>query len=230
MTSSSWLGPVTEAVGALNDPLFLLLLDDYALCSPVQNDKITRALQTMAHHPDIDLFPLSWYPAQKRLPHPNLPSDILHLQSSPILLQAALWRRDFFLHLAKDIDPRASAWGFESAATQKLRSSTPAPQICAFSKPEPRWLGGPFLDGFDKSHWPLPYHNLIHRGRLALHHEPFLHQHGFTFPSRGLGDTLANLAHSTGLTTLVHHLEHLTQKPCGCSARRQWLNEKLPYT
>ena len=59
--------------------------------------------------------------------------------------------------------------------------------------------------------------------------EPFLRAHGFSCPSQGLGDTVAKLAHATGISTVVHHLEHLTQKPCGCSERRNWLNEKLPY-
>ena len=229
MNSPAWLAPMTAAVGALNDPLLILLLDDYALCAPVRTDQVSRAIQLMTEHTTISLIPLCWYPASVRSRDPDLPTDILRLTGSPILLQAAIWRRDFFLQLAKDIDPRASAWGFEAAATQRLRSIHPTPKICAYHQPTSNWQAGPFIDGFDKTHWPIPYHNLMHRGRPNLRHEPFLRAHGYSFPSRGVGDTLAHLAHATGVSTLVHHLEHLTQKPCGCSARREWLNEKLPY-
>ena len=228
MDSPAWLGPVSEAVGALNDPHFILLLDDYALCAPVQTEQVSRAIQLMAEHPTLSLFPLTWYPASARSRDPNLPTDILRLTGAPVLLQAAVWRRDSFLALAHTIDPRASAWGFEAAATRQLRS-LPDFTICAFDHPEPNWIGGPLVDGFDKTHWPVPYHNLLHRGRPAPQHEPFLRAHGLSFPSRGLGDTLSKLADATGISKIVRHIEQVTNHPCGCSSRREWLNDKLPY-
>jgi hypothetical protein len=227
MAGSTWLGEVVDAVKSIRDELFLLMLDDYALCSRAKTDKIAGAAAAMERDPQIGFFPLCWYPARGRVAEPSQ-SEIVRLLGAPVLLQAAIWRRQWFLDLANNIDPRASAWGFEAAATQKLRTA-PHFKICAFDHPEPPWLGGAFIDGFDKRDWPLPYHNLMHRGRPAPEHESFLREHGFSFPSQGAGDSIAKLAEAVGIAQVVRKVENVMGRSCGCSDRRQWLNKKLPY-
>ena len=46
--------------------------------------------------------------------------------------------------------------------------------------------------------------------------------------SRGLGDVVHRVASFLGISRLVKSVERTTGKPCGCSARREALNEKFP--
>jgi len=45
---------------------------------------------------------------------------------------------------------------------------------------------------------------------------------------RGLGDTVADLAHITGLDKVAQFYERVTGKNCGCDQRRDTLNQILP--
>jgi uncharacterized Zn-binding protein involved in type VI secretion len=50
------------------------------------------------------------------------------------------------------------------------------------------------------------------------------------FPSRGLGDTVAKLAHATGIARLVEGVSvAVTGKPCDCGRRQADLNAAAPY-
>ena len=44
--------------------------------------------------------------------------------------------------------------------------------------------------------------------------------------ARGLGDTIYNLAHATGIDRVV---KAVAGDGCGCEKRRKWLNEAFPY-
>lgn len=46
---------------------------------------------------------------------------------------------------------------------------------------------------------------------------------------RGLGDTIANFTHVTGLDKLAHKYTELTGRDCGCQQRRELLNKLVPY-
>jgi hypothetical protein len=224
--TNPWLAGLTEFLRGRTEELFMLLLDDYAICRSVNADVISRAIRLMTHNPRVGLFPLSWFPAARRSTREDEPG-IVTLGGTPILLQAAIWQRAWFLELAEGMDPTASAWSFEAMATQaaKLRPR----EICAIDMPEPRYVGGHLIDAFDKSDWPIAYHNLMHRGQPELMHEPFLRKEGFRFPSTGVGDTFARFADATGATALAHQIEATTGKSCGCAGRRRLLNRLLPY-
>jgi hypothetical protein len=45
---------------------------------------------------------------------------------------------------------------------------------------------------------------------------------------QGLGDTVADLAHITGMDQLAKLYEQTTGKDCGCQDRRQVLNQLFP--
>ena len=45
---------------------------------------------------------------------------------------------------------------------------------------------------------------------------------------RGLGDTVADLAHITGMDKVAQFYERVTGKSCGCDQRRETLNQVLP--
>ena len=214
-----WLGTVTRALEARADPFVILMLDDYGLCAPARGNLIALGAEILRNDSRASMYSLCWYPAQRRLRYHAAPRAV-ELQGAPLLLQAAIWRKDWLLELAGQMDPRTSPWGFERIATQRIQR---APRtMLAADIPEPAWIGGDIVDGFDKSSWPLPYHNLMHRGQPALEYEPFLHAQGLRFPSRGLGDTIARVTHATGV-------DRIMPAGCGCAERREKLNAKLPY-
>jgi hypothetical protein len=221
-----WLHGVVELLERQSDALFILMLDDYGLCGPAKVEGIVRAAELMRRDLSVGMFPLCWYPAARRITRADCP-EMVTLVGAPILLQAAIWRRKWFLELARSIDPRASAWGFEMRATQVAKGKPAA--ICAMDMPAPVWVGGNLVDGFDKRDWLLPYHNLMHRGKPNLQHEGPLRSEGFAFPARGLGDTIATLANATGLSAVAHAWEKVSGRDCGCEGRRVRLNELAPY-
>lgn len=45
----------------------------------------------------------------------------------------------------------------------------------------------------------------------------------------GLGDTIANITHATGLDRLAEAYTAITGKPCGCKERQEALNKLVPY-
>jgi hypothetical protein len=47
---------------------------------------------------------------------------------------------------------------------------------------------------------------------------------------QGLGDTVANFTHVTGLDQLAKAYTQVTGKDCGCDARREKLNQLFPGT
>jgi hypothetical protein len=46
---------------------------------------------------------------------------------------------------------------------------------------------------------------------------------------QGLGDTVADLAHLTGMDQVAKLYEQTTGKSCGCEERRQALNQYFPF-
>lgn len=45
---------------------------------------------------------------------------------------------------------------------------------------------------------------------------------------QGLGDTIANFTHLTGIDKLASKYEQITSVPCGCNERQEKLNELFP--
>lgn len=221
-----WLATLTRFLRTRGEDVFLLLLDDYALCGPPRRDVVAAGMALLQTDPSVGLLPLSWYPASSRAPRPNCPG-IVTLGPAPILLQAGLWRRDWFLELSEGMHPGTSPWGFESAATQRAKQLPR--QVCAADIPNPAYVGGHLIDGFDKRDWPLPYHNLMHAGQPEPRHDDFLRSEGFAARSRGAGDTIARITRATGIDRVAHAVERLTGRPCGCGKRRDELNRRLPY-
>ncbi len=47
---------------------------------------------------------------------------------------------------------------------------------------------------------------------------------------QGLGDAVWVITHDTGIYKLADVYTDVTGKDCGCDARHQWLNEKVPFS
>jgi hypothetical protein len=52
---------------------------------------------------------------------------------------------------------------------------------------------------------------------------------GSKLKSRGLGDTIATVAHVTGISAIVDKVSKVTGKDCGCKKRKKKLNKAFPY-
>ncbi len=48
-------------------------------------------------------------------------------------------------------------------------------------------------------------------------------------PSKGLGDTIEKITKATGIKAVVDKVSEITGVDCGCSARKDTLNEIFPY-
>jgi hypothetical protein len=49
--------------------------------------------------------------------------------------------------------------------------------------------------------------------------------------SKGLGDTIAKVTHAVGLDKVAESVAHaMGKEDCGCSKRREILNDLFPYT
>ena len=47
---------------------------------------------------------------------------------------------------------------------------------------------------------------------------------------QGLGDDIEKFTKATGIKNVVDKVAEGLNIPCGCSARKEWFNEKFPYT
>jgi hypothetical protein len=47
--------------------------------------------------------------------------------------------------------------------------------------------------------------------------------------SKGLGDTIEKITTATGIKTIVNKISEATGTDCGCEARKNKLNELVPY-
>ena len=47
--------------------------------------------------------------------------------------------------------------------------------------------------------------------------------------SKGLGDTIEKLTTATGIKKVVDGMSKITGKDCGCTRRKNKLNEVMPY-
>ena len=47
--------------------------------------------------------------------------------------------------------------------------------------------------------------------------------------SKGLGDTIEKITIATGIKRVVDKISDVTKKDCGCSKRKETLNQVFPY-
>jgi|SRR5579884_1614103 len=213
-----WASRMVEFLADQGDDTFLIFLDDYALCGPPNAARIADA-NRLAHRPDTGFVRLGWQPGTV---HPG-PDGFVRLGPTLVTMQAAVWRRDYFLKLV-EASGRCSIWGFEGEGTQAIKRLPGA----IYGVDESGDDSGFFLGASSSS--VLPYRNLMHRGRLNEAHYDWLIQEGFSPPSRGLGDTIAKAATKIGVAAAVGAVSRAMGVPCGCGRRQSKLNEIVPYT
>jgi len=51
----------------------------------------------------------------------------------------------------------------------------------------------------------------------------------FSMKNKGLGDTIEAMTKATGIKKVVEKISETTGLDCGCSKRKEYLNNKFPY-
>jgi hypothetical protein len=161
------------------DDIVFLMLDDYCLCGPVARQSLLATQRAMLGDPRIANVHLSWLPISPK-------SDFGLLQSAPrwsysVNTQAALWRcsalRDVAAHTIgceiEAFELAGSTWFNQHGFEKYLHC-----QVAMPAPPKP----SAFVDEMDKTHWALPYNNLMRRGRFDTRHSAFLERHGVSVP------------------------------------------------
>jgi hypothetical protein len=126
------------------DEPILLLLDDYMICRPVDNESIRRYEQIMIDNPDIAYIRLI------PCPGPELNSEWGDLgefhrnQSYLVSLQATIWRPRDMLNF---LDPGENPWQFELIGSKRIR-----------------WYPRRFLG--TKEYKVIEYKNMMRRGKV----------------------------------------------------------------
>jgi hypothetical protein len=172
----SWCAGMKTYLERYNsDQLVLLMLDDYGLCAPPDRVRLLGAQQRLLASPCLGIVHLTWQPA-----HPKTMGDDGLLRLPPwkysIHTQGALWRRDLLLEALQahatstieDFELSGSRWYNAERASRYAN--------CQIPMPEPANPSG-FVDETDKTHWVLPYHNLMRRGAPDPRHAAFLADH-----------------------------------------------------
>lgn len=174
-----WSRTLTSYLEMYNhDQLVMLMLDDYGLCRPADRASIRMAQAHMLADPSIGNVHMTWQPANPK--KPNGPLLQLPKWAYSVNTQAALWRRDLLLYVLKhhgdttieQFELDGSAWFNAHRFDQDAHCQVPIPEPSMPSS---------FVDETDKTHWALPYHNLMRRGRIDQRHASFLSNHGVQF-------------------------------------------------
>jgi hypothetical protein len=176
----TWVGAVARYLEHENrDELFLLMLDDYAMCGPVKRGALDLALALMRDDASVASYLLTWMGAPERHPFPGRPGTILFPRwDYTFNLQAAIWRRSTFLRILRGCGMDVSIGTVENVGTDVFNArELDTEKAAGADVPEPP-NPGLFLDGVDKDGWVVPYHNLVHRGALDARHAGFLAAEG----------------------------------------------------
>jgi hypothetical protein len=75
----------------------------------------------------------------------------------------------------------------------------------------------------------LPEGLEVHRKELSQERKERFARLSQNSRSRGLGDTLAKIAHTAGLDKLAELYTEITGMDCGCKNRQEALNKLIPY-
>jgi FkbM family methyltransferase len=177
----SWCQALARYLEAQNhDELLLLLLDDYGLCGPVDRALFEMAQGLMLTDLSIGAFYLTWMMTPSGQPYAGR-TDVVVLPrwEYSVHTQAGLWRRESLLRMLRRLG-HASIDAFELQGSRLYNDyEADWERHVSFNLPEPP-VPSLFLDSCDKTFWPVPYHNLVRRGRPDERHAAFLRAEGLS--------------------------------------------------
>jgi len=171
----SWTEAMARYLAEANDnELVLLLLDDYGLCQPVDTMRVADARSLMYEDLSVGAFFLTWMMLPSAESYPTRKDIIIWPPwSYSVHTQAGLWRRSSLLRALKRAGPISIA-AFETTASEIFNQHEFGwERHVSFRLPPPP-SPSLFLDGCDKTYWPIGYHNLYTKGQPDPRHDGFL--------------------------------------------------------
>jgi hypothetical protein len=160
------------------DELLMLVLDDYGLFQPVNQEAIDRCQWIMTQHPHLCSIALTWQPCEVALTDGD---GYVEFPRWGYLFntQAAIWRRKDFIDILGRLPSNCDVWQTEQIGSLHFNSKlyTAGRRMAGWPIPRPHNASG-FVDRTDKTQWVFAYHNLVHKGKLDATHIPFLKAEG----------------------------------------------------
>lgn len=176
---TAWCDAFAKYLGQVNEEeLLLIMLDDYALCGPVQDDLIDRARALVASDPRVAAFYLTWIQLPASRPYDRADRVLVCPPwDYTVHLQAGIWRRSSLVRILSQLRG-ASCESFEITGSDIQNQLSPPELHLIYDLPTPAHPSQ-FLDSTEKTYWPIPYHNLMRRGSPDPRHAEFLAREGF---------------------------------------------------
>lgn len=210
--------------------IILLLLDDYGLCATPDFHRLETAKRVVQSDANVASFHLTSMALPEQLSYDLKNAIVAYPRwTYSINLQAAIWRRASLINLLEQVGP-CNAGDFELRASRYYNEQRSNGERHLSFACDP---GTPlFLDSdAGKSHWVIPYHNLMHAGAADLRHAAFLAQHGidsFADAGDGIGDAFngdrhmlaefRRLVRDHDIETIVETGTHLGATTCALAA------------
>lgn len=118
----AWSGGLLKLLDMIDDPLIMLLLEDYFLIEPVKWRVVNSLISLMTHDTDVmkcDLTDdrLIWNYKESGYFHAAAMVTSVPTEPFQASLQAALWQKDT---LKQFLDPNEDAWQFEKNGTKRI--------------------------------------------------------------------------------------------------------------
>jgi hypothetical protein len=179
----TWAQQVERYLMTSTDELVTLFLSDYAMCGRANLCKYIEASFIMQEDLGIGAWYLTWMAVHRhqggKQPSPYAGTYLSPAWDYTVHLQAGIWRRLSLLRLLRHV--QLNPWQFELEASRHHNKNLfGIESIAYFDLPDPPATKNPlFLDGNDKTEWVLPYHNLMHQGKVDDRWSGFLKEHGF---------------------------------------------------
>lgn len=117
----NWSDRIMKILKVIKDELFIMFLEDYFICSPINKEEIENRIKFMLENKEIGKIDLSNQIYTHGTSGNYNNSKFLIAKSNAEYLmsfQPAIWRREFFL---KYLKPNKSAWEVEVGSSEECK-------------------------------------------------------------------------------------------------------------
>jgi hypothetical protein len=155
---------------AINHEFVVMFHEDFHLCMPVKQPLFDKCLNAVRNDPKVISCSLTWEPCDIGIYHYPKARYSDEFEVIPtawdyaINFQARIWRREALMRILAAIPPGTKNGTLEPIATKKFRRIFPGMRVISYAMPAPD-NPSTFVDCTDKSHWIVPYKNVVHAGR-----------------------------------------------------------------
>ncbi|MGZ3900045.1 MAG: hypothetical protein ACXVP4_07355 [Bacteroidia bacterium] len=170
---STWSEELDIILRQLPGKYVLIILEDYFIYEPVNNDEINRILNSMesmdAGYTMLGAFPKKYDELWPHSPLTLNPELGLIKKGSKyrVCLQTAIWNKDILLKL---LNPLENPWQFEIEAS-KRSNQLPNPFLCVLANPSKRIVHGPityYCTALSAGKWMRGAVNLCRKENISI--------------------------------------------------------------